>query len=134
MPVKFTKVAVHSLIRKNSKILISRRSELNNYMPGYWDFPGGSVEHGEHKEQALRREIMEETGLRVKIGKIISVFDYLSGPDRHQWQLVFECQYVSGRVKLNPEEHDRYKWISLNELGHYKLIAYLKNYYKETVK
>ncbi len=131
MPKKFTKVAVHALIRKSGKILIMHRALVDVHMPGYWDLPGGTVYHGENKITALKRELKEETGLRVNPGKIISVYEYLSGPYRHQWQLVFECRYVSGRIKLNPVDHDAYKWVTLKELRKYKKIGFLNNYYKE---
>ena len=100
-------------------------------MPSVWDIPGGTVEFGEKAVDALVREIAEESGLKVNVGKIIFSFDYLSNPERHQFQLVYECDYISGEVKLNPEEHDEYKWVTIEEMKTLPKIAFLDALYQE---
>jgi 8-oxo-dGTP diphosphatase len=56
-------IAGHALIRKGEEYLVLKRSERNDYMPLKWDIPGGIVEMGETVEQAVIREVKEETGL-----------------------------------------------------------------------
>jgi hypothetical protein len=55
----------------------------------------------------------------------------MSGRERHQFQFVYECEYVNGEIMLNPEEHDEFKWVKVEELGKYKMIAFLQDLYKE---
>ena len=124
---KYQKVAIHALIKNSEgKYLVTRRSKKNDWQPGFFDIPGGTVEFGEEPEKALLREVLEETGLLVKIIKPIYIFAYLSNPGRHQFQIVYECDYEGGSVKLNPEEHDDRKWVDLEGIKKIKKIAFLK--------
>ena len=54
-------------------VLIQRDIE-----PGYgkWTFPGGFVERGEQAEAAARREVLEESGLEIEVGKIVGLYTY----------------------------------------------------------
>jgi 8-oxo-dGTP pyrophosphatase MutT (NUDIX family) len=60
-----TRVAI-ALIRRGDRWFLQRREASNPVLPGCWEFPGGKVEEDESPEEALRRELMEEVGLRVK--------------------------------------------------------------------
>ena len=102
---------------------------MNDYMPLKWDVPGGTVEVGETVEGALQREVQEETGLEVKIGSPIHVFT-VNNPARPTIQIVFECKYISGEVKLDPEEHDQFEWLSIEEMKKIDAIAFLDDYLK----
>lgn len=128
------KVAVHGLIINGDKFLITKRSALNDFKPGEWDIPGGSVEFGEEDcEAALNREIAEETGLKVKVGKLLHLYSFLSGPERHQFQFIYECIYAGGDVVLNPGEHDEYKWVTPEEMSGFPLIAFLRDLYEKVL-
>ncbi len=126
----YQKVAVHGLIKDGDKYLVLHRSPENDFMSDYWDTPGGSVEHGENPIEALKREFLEESGLKVKVGKPLFVYSYLSNPQRHQFQILFECELLEGEVKLNPTEHDKFLWVTLDEMGSLKKIAFLDSYYQ----
>ena len=112
----FVKVAVHALIQKDGKFLVTHRSFINDYQAEKWDIPGGTIEFQEKTEMALEREVFEETNLKVKIGPIIFNLDFASGEYRHQFQLVYKCEYESVEVKLNPEEQDQFKWLTFEEI------------------
>jgi 8-oxo-dGTP diphosphatase len=126
----YFKVAAHGLIQKDGKFLVTRRSAVNDYMPNLWDIPGGTVEFDENIYQCLEREIDEESKLKVKINKAIFVHDYLSNEFRHQFQIVYTCDYQSGEVTLNPQEHDDFKWVTLDELESLPKIAFLDELFK----
>ena len=130
---KYTKVAAHALIEKDGKYLVTRRAKSDDYMPGYWDMPGGTIEFGEDILDALEREIGEEIRLKVKIGKPVAVYNFLSNGDRHQFMVTFACEYVSGEPSLSMD-HDEYRWVSLEELAKLKKIEFLKQLYLELKK
>lgn len=130
-PNKFVKVAAHGLIKKDNKYLVTRRSLIDDYMPGLWDLPGGTIEFGEDIIKALKREVTEETSLKIKPGEIIFAYSYQSEENRHQFQLIYECEYISGEVRLDSNCHDQFQWISLPELKSLKKIAFLDEMYKE---
>lgn len=128
--MQYTKVAVHGLIKKGDKFLVTKRAAGDNYMPGLWDLPGGTIEFQENIFDALMREIEEETGLRVEIGKILYCYDFPSGPDRHQFQIVYECDYTGGEVILNLDDHDEYRWLGVNEMQSLDKIGFLDELWK----
>src|SRR5215467_4588918 len=65
------KTVVAALILRNNKILICQRTR-HQTMPLKWEFPGGKIEPGEKPEQALRRELEEELGIRATIGRKVA--------------------------------------------------------------
>lgn len=114
----YVKVAAHGFIKDGDKFLITQRPLNDDYMPGFWDTPGGTIEFGEKATDALVREIQEETGLTVKTGKIIFCHDHLSNPQRHQFTLVYQCDYLGGEIILDPNEHQGYQWVTLEQANH----------------
>jgi 8-oxo-dGTP pyrophosphatase MutT (NUDIX family) len=94
-------------------------------MPGLWDIPGGTIEFGEKAQAALKREIYEETKLEVIPKNVIFSYDFMSNKNRHQFQLVYACDYVSGNVTLDPEEHDRFQWADFEQIDKLEKIAFL---------
>ena len=65
-----------------------------------WEFPGGQVEEGEDLISALRREVREETGVDVAVGKLAGVY---SNVRAHIVMLDFLCEYVSGDLTTSAE-------------------------------
>lgn len=126
---KFTVVAVHGLIKQGDKYLFIKRSEINDYKPNEWDIPGGTVEFGETPDEALTREIIEETGLTVEIKKPTYIISNVQDGVRHQFWVVYECEYKAGNVKLNPEEHGEYLWASVKEAQDLQKIYFLDSFY-----
>ncbi|HXT97187.1 MAG TPA: (deoxy)nucleoside triphosphate pyrophosphohydrolase [Polyangia bacterium] len=66
------KLVVAALVREGTRILMSRR-RADQPMPGRWEFPGGKVEPGESPVAALEREVREELGCEVEVGRIFEV-------------------------------------------------------------
>ena len=118
-------VAAHALIAKDGKFLVTKRMATDDYMPGLWDLPGGTVEAGETVEQGLAREVAEESGLTVRIGAPISVYTTLAQlPARQNVTIVFACDWLSGDVVLS--EHDEFRWVTREELVELECIHFLK--------
>lgn len=121
-------VAAHALIMDSEKkVLTLKRAECTNYMPLKWDIPGGTVEVGETVEEALVRELNEETGIQIKPLYPIYAYSNLSQlPQRQTVQIVYMCEYQQGEVTLNPKEHIEYKWVHYDDLKKLDCIAFLK--------
>jgi len=124
----FQKVAVHAYIKRGSNFLVTLRSNMNDYKPGEWDFPGGTVEFSEEPIDALEREILEETQLEVDIFKPIYICSQTQDK-RHQFWIIYECEYKKGNIQLNPEEHSKYVWVDKNDAKKLKKIFFLDNFY-----
>ncbi|XES76060.1 MAG: LamG-like jellyroll fold domain-containing protein [Candidatus Bathyarchaeia archaeon] len=111
-------ICVDGIYVKDSKILLLKR----NVEPfkGYWHVAGGHVEENESLQDALKREFKEETGLDVKVGKIVG-WRIEETPDRIKIILAFEVTSAEGEIKLN-SEHTEFSWfntIPLNSVYDY---------------
>ena len=126
MPIN---VGAHALIiNDQNKVLITKRSESDGYMPLLWDLPGGSIEIGETVEEALIREVKEETNIDILPVKPVYVHTDLSFiPHNHNIQIVYKCVCNGGDILLDPEEHVDYQWVEYNDIPKYKCIAFLVN-------
>ncbi|MBU0496496.1 MAG: NUDIX hydrolase [Candidatus Thermoplasmatota archaeon] len=97
MAHKSPKVTVDAVLLKDSSVLLVKR----RYPPfeGYWALPGGFVEYGETTETAVLREMVEETGLQVRVERLIGVY---SNPTRdprgHTISVVYKVIYKSGEL------------------------------------
>jgi 8-oxo-dGTP diphosphatase len=101
-----------AIILRDTKVLATQRSETMRH-PLRWEFPGGKIEPGETPEECLRREILEELGIPLRITKSLP-------SQQHHYKdfsinlMPFLCEYVSGEVVL--AEHKEYRWCSKAEL------------------
>ena len=69
-------VAVKGIIRKGEKVLVLKRSMNDDHKPGVWETVGGGIERNDTPQNALKREIREETGLQVKILEPFNAFAF----------------------------------------------------------
>lgn len=117
------KIVVGGAVIKDNKILIIQRSADEEAFPNLWEFPSGKRENFEPSEDAVTREVKEETNLDVKVLKPISTFEYKVEKEneiRDATQINFLVEYISGDVKIS-NEHQAFKWISKNEMNKYNL-------------
>ena len=126
------KLIAHSLIEKDGKYLLIKRSKIKrglpNVYPSYWDIPVGSVEENELPREAALRETMEEVNQNLRIDKIIhedSQFD--ASKDTVFTRLVYAGRITEQRdIILDPEEHTDFVWISsLKDLESELIVPYL---------
>lgn len=105
------KVVVGAVILRDNKALLVRRT-VKEFMGGLVELPSGGVDSGENILDALVREVKEETNLDVEnIQAYIGSFDYASGSGKKTRQLNFTVS-ATGALRLNPEEHDEFFWLS----------------------
>jgi 8-oxo-dGTP diphosphatase len=104
-------VVQKAFIKKGNDVLV-----LNDPKEGL-DFPGGKIQEGEKDlSEALKREVREETGLEIHIGKPFSTW-VEAFPVGHKLEgnrayiVSYVCEYVSGDVSIS-EEHDNFKWVN----------------------
>ena len=97
---------------------------------GKYTIPGGHVEMGEYLEDALKREIQEETGLNLIKANYLCyqefVFDDSFWEKRHFIFFDFVCRVEDGVVQLNEEAQD-YAWVDIDKIDDYPVDVYLKH-------
>ena len=114
MSAKFI-VAVAYVIEKDGSVLVLRRGPLKDHAPGEWETGSGRVEQGETPEDAVRREVSEETGLQVEIVAPVDTFHFYRGAAREETiGITFWCRYAGGEL-VTSEEHDRAEWIGFDK-------------------
>ena len=101
---------VKGIIRKNDHILVLVKPDDT------LDLPGGRVEYGETIKSALRREINEETGLKVEIHDPVEEWSFYKTPNHLIKGITMDCAYREGKVKLC-EEHKRYFWVAIDSIN-----------------
>lgn len=98
-------------------------------------FPGGTVERNETPEEALKREVKEETNLEIEIKQPIATF-LLQNKKPIQFAIYYLANNPKGKIKLS-REHTHYKWakpnaMQENEVAHPALIELAKNGIKKS--
>lgn len=116
--------AVDALVfRGDSVLLVKRRNEPAR---GLWSPPGGSLEVGETAEAAAEREVLEETGLVVRAGRVVDIRDVIQrdAAGRVRWHYVLLgvlCDYVSGEPAPSSDAENA-RFLPLRELGDYDVV------------
>jgi len=114
MNYKSPKLTTDGVIIKNNKILLIKRK--NNPFKGKWAIPGGFVGYGEKVEDAVIREINEETGLITKVKDIIGIYsDPNRDPRGHVVSIVFLLEVIDGKLKAG-DDAASVKFFNLNRL------------------
>ena len=110
-------LAVSAAIFRDDKILLVRRARIP--AKGFYTLPGGRVEFGESLHTALRREVDEETGLKIEIAGLAGWREALpatSGGGGHYLIMSFAARWIANEVVLN-DELDDFKWLAPDRLS-----------------
>jgi 8-oxo-dGTP diphosphatase len=101
-----------AIIERDGFVLAAQRSADMN-LPLKWEFPGGKIDPGESAEECLRRELVEEMGIHVSVGKSLpaSTHQY---PKFAVTLYPFVCSIASGEIVLH--EHAAIDWLPPEEL------------------
>jgi len=116
-------VGVGAVIVADGRVVLVKRA--HEPLKGEWSLPGGSVEVGETLADAVAREVLEETGLRVRVGSLIEVLDrvHRSSDGRVEYHFVlldYRCTVLSGVLSHGSDASDAC-WVSRDDLPKYQL-------------
>ncbi len=108
-------VGVAVIIRYNGKFLFAKRLTANEY--GKYGVPGGKLDFGETLEEAVRREVLEETNMKLKFVKMLpvvanNVYSSENGEDLH-----FICFWFEAELDVSDDWDGKIDFIELNKEG-----------------
>ena len=106
-------IVAAGILFRDGKVLLAQRA--SGTYAGKWEFPGGKLEPGETPEEALRRELREELGIEVRVGRKAYSGDLLVT------LLAFECTLLSGEPRALV--HRALAWVAPDDLLSYDLLA-----------
>ena len=116
-------LGVGALIFEGGNILLVERGQ--EPLKGYWSLPGGILETGEKLEDAIRREVLEETGLEVEPLGMFEIFERImedaEGRAEYHYVLIdYLCRPVGGRLQPASDASGA-AWVAERNLGEYRL-------------
>jgi len=108
-------LAVDALIIKDEKLLLIKRKK--EPFSGFYALPGGFVQYGERIEEAVMREVKEETGLDVQVQSLVGVYsDPRRDPRGHIISICYLCRLIGGKLSPNKDEIEEAGWFLLKKL------------------
>ena len=128
------RLVVVAIIKDKGKILLGQKSPGKEPYPNTWHIPGGGININEKCEEALVREIKEETCLEIKnIEKVAWDTDIepdKNGEDTYYIFLQYECNVAGGTLQTGDDIH-HLEWVDVKDLKKYKLNKPTKVLFKK---
>ena len=129
-------LGVAGIIIKDGKVLLIKRGKEPGY--GKWSIPGGVVKLGEPLKDAVRREVLEETGLKVEPIEFVEVFERVirdkeSKIEYHYVLIDFFCRYISGEAKSGTDALDT-RWVIPEKISNYNMTTGTEEVIKKAFK
>ncbi|UCD04156.1 MAG: NUDIX domain-containing protein [Candidatus Woesearchaeota archaeon] len=109
------------LLLKDNRVLLGKRNDDPKKADslfqgeGKWTLPGGKVDFGEELEEAAKREVLEETGIKANNLKLISVTNDVKG-HAHFATIGFLCEDFEGEARVMEQDILRWEWFALDDL------------------
>jgi 8-oxo-dGTP diphosphatase len=106
-----------AVLERDGKWLIAKRKKGDRFA-GLWEFPGGKLEQGESPEECLARELAEELGIKVRVGRRLGCVHY-SSPDFVIELTAYKASSRAASFRLH--DHEEIRWVFPPEIGRFAL-------------
>lgn len=123
------------------KVFLPKRAATKKFLPSVYELPGGHIDYGENLVSGLKREIMEEFAMHIRVGDAFATFTYMNGVKKsHSIEVIYFAQFIDPLedIEIHSDNHETYGWFAENELakvydnqkgvGDYEFIAVRKGF------
>jgi 8-oxo-dGTP diphosphatase len=109
---KYPKVGTGIFVLKDGKFLIGKRK--NSHGAGEWAIPGGHLEFNEELEDCAKREVLEETGVKIKNIRLLTVTnDIFKKEGKHYVTIFMITDWAEGEAKvMEPDKCEEWRWVT----------------------
>lgn len=110
---------IHHSFNGVEKVFLAKRAATKKFLPNKYELPGGHIHFGEDLLDGLKREIMEELGVRINVEDPVYAFTYLNAiKASHSVEIVFMATLLDepDRITLHPQDHSSGGWFAKDEL------------------
>ena len=120
------RISAYGLLLRDDRLLLCRLSPRVSVNAGLWTLPGGGIDFGESPEEAMIREVCEETGLTVSSGPlraVDSLCDQVKQFHNHSIRILYDAHYIEG--ELRPEQDgttDKCEWFTHTQLTELSMV------------
>ena len=101
------------VIVRDNKVLMVKEAQKKCY--GQWNYPAGHVDEGETITTAAIREVLEETGCKVKLTGVLPIYS-ANGGDIERLMVRFTAEIIEENIKIDPEEILDVQWIDVEQI------------------
>jgi len=122
---------VLALIENEGRVLLGKRARRPYY--NRWDLPGGRVNPSEFLEDAIKREVKEETALIISKLRLDGAYHYPGNEGSPAIFLLYYTQFFRGEIELTEELPDL-NWFNRKDITHLELTPWSEHFLKENVK
>jgi 8-oxo-dGTP pyrophosphatase MutT (NUDIX family) len=110
---------IHRKFDGVEKLFLAKRASTKKFLPNLFEASGGHIDFGEDIIEGLKREVMEEHGMRISVGDPFSVFTYINEVKKsHSIQVDYFAEFIDPieNIEIHPEDHSEYKWVAETEI------------------
>ena len=126
-------IVVKAVIFKNNQVLILKRSDYQKDNAFEYDLPGGRLEPHEDPKEAIIRETLEETNIKIKLKNCYDCFYFFSKSENvDKVSLMFVSEYIGGELKTS-FEHESAEWYDINKLSE-EMTPWVLNTIQKAIK
>lgn len=101
------------------KVFLPKRAATKKFLPNVYEMVGGHIDYGEDIIAGLKREALEELGMRISVGDAFASFTYLNTiKGSHSVEVVFFGKFLDPieNIKISPEDHSTFEWFSIDDV------------------
>lgn len=127
---QITRIGVYGIIRDNDHILLCRLSPEAVSHQGMWTLPGGGLDFGEHPEQGLVREVMEETGFEVRPENLLGINSITRDDEVEAFQsiqIIYHAEITGGTLRFEEQgTTDMCEWHALDSVADLQVVGLVR--------